>query len=51
MDWDEAVCERADENCDDVLYWGPDPYASEIHGDETEMWLCEYHYYESCDEI
>ena len=25
---------------DESVSWGPDPYASEIDGDETPMWLC-----------
>lgn len=48
---DDGLCDRYDHNCDDTVRWTVDPYASEIHGDETEMWLCDYHYYESCAEI
>lgn len=23
-----------------MLYWGPDPFAEEIHGDSTPVWEC-----------
>jgi hypothetical protein len=23
------------------IFWQVDPFASEIHGDDTKMWLCE----------
>ncbi len=34
----------------DVVF-GPDPYQSEIHGDDTPVWLCEDCYYELCMDI
>jgi hypothetical protein len=28
-------------NCDGIGHWGPDPYAEELAGDSTPLWLCE----------
>lgn len=25
---------------DDVVYWSEDPFAAEIHGDDTPHWIC-----------
>lgn len=36
-------CSNTEEN---PVTKGPDPYASELHGDETEVWECE-----SCREL
>lgn len=33
------------------LYWGPDPFQSEINDDDTPMWLCDDCYQASADEI
>lgn len=46
--WDEDV---ADEEYDDTVRWQSDPFASEIHQDETPMWLCGRCAYESSMEI
>lgn len=33
------------------LIYGPDPFDSEILGDDTDVWLCETCYWISSDEI
>jgi hypothetical protein len=33
------------------LEFGPDPYAMEIHGDETPVWECYYCRYESAMDV
>ena len=40
-------------NCTETgdLIWGPDPYNSEINGDDTPVWLCSDCYATSCDDI
>lgn len=35
----------------DCIRWGPDPFAEEIRGDDTPLWLCDDCYHESCMEI
>lgn len=38
-------------DCDGIQVFGPDPFASEIHDDWTEVWLCQGQIYDSCMEI
>jgi hypothetical protein len=33
------------------MVYGPDPFASEIYGDYSEIFLCEYCHQSSCDDI
>jgi len=40
---EDAVCIFASEACEGQLLYGPDPYAEEIEGDETPVWLCQRH--------
>ncbi len=34
-----------------VCFHGPDPYASEIHGDATEVTICDMCYQSHCEDI
>lgn len=33
------------------IFFGPDPFAQEIYGDDTEIWLCEKCLEESASDI
>lgn len=44
-------CPYGHPECDGVGVFGPDPYASEINLDDTEVWECEGHRYESGQDI
>lgn len=37
--------------CTGELIFAPDPFAEEIHGDKTEVWMCEGERYESSMDI
>lgn len=37
--------------CDGVLVLGTDPYAEEIAGDTTEVWMCDGQRMDSADDI
>ena len=41
-------CGNSDKN---LVTKAPDPYSSEINGDDTEIWMCEGCRDESCMEI
>lgn len=36
---------------EEEMIYGPDPFASEIHGIDTKVWECEQCHYESMMEI
>ena len=37
--------------CEGQVTYGPDPFAEEIYGDKTPVWMCESHRYESFMDI
>ena len=46
-----AICMYADEYCNGELMYGPDPYDYELHGDDTPVLLCDFHYYMIAAEV
>lgn len=40
-----------DEFCDGILTLGPNPFAQEIHGDNSDYWMCERSRYDSAMDI
>lgn len=51
--WPDLFLEKCNsKGCDQpVIYHGPDPFSSEILGDDTEVYLCEEHYKISMEEV
>lgn len=51
---DEQACGHCGMKCsvsrEEIIY-GPDPFACEIHNNETPMWICKYCYHQSCMDI
>ena len=43
----KCICCGATED----LEWGPDPYSSELHGDDEDVWECKSCRRESCADI
>lgn len=37
--------------CEGEVTFGPDPFQEEIHGDDTPVWMCEEHRYQSAMDI
>lgn len=52
---DYGVCQYAPGTefypCKGKVTFAPDPYAEEIHGDSTEVWMCEEHRDQSAADI
>lgn len=40
-DYDAPICNWHGSKCTAPLSYGPDPYNSEINGDDTLVWMCE----------
>lgn len=45
----DKTCEQCEKQ--GLCFFGPDPYAHEIHDNDTPLWQCTFCYRESCDEI
>ena len=48
---DPNMAKRSECFCDGILTLGTDPFAEEIHGDYTEVWMCYGARYESAMDI
>lgn len=44
-------CEMQNDRCEGPILDTLDPYAMEIDGEEVEITVCEYHYYEIAADI
>jgi len=38
-------------DCEGEVTFEPDPFAEEINGDDTPVWMCEHHRHESAMDI
>lgn len=36
--------------CKGPVTYGPDPFAAEVHNDQTKVWMCEEHRVRSAEE-
>lgn len=36
-------CIFADDACAGAVVYAPDPYEQDVNGDDTPVWMCEFH--------